>query len=312
MAALRVVTSHNAPKLSINGPPTVISLDQDPGCPLLLPLGLDLDNETESMNRAYWNDLAPGFGDQVLQISQCDMHGVILRTARRLRGRHKVAVDFGCGPGAISRAIAPFFGTVVGVDFAPQLLTEARRLSHSLGIRFERRNLEKPPDPASQLADAGFCANVLIHERDDIRHRIAAHVCASVKVDGHLVVVVPALESALRTYQTLSRCHQYDGLSARRARNALDRQAAKEILSITDGVIAVGGTPTKHFLQDEIAQFLDDHGVDVEVVERVEFPWSEEIDNVPDWLTSPGPWDWLACGRLRQGDSLRKIRSNNV
>ncbi|MBT3345464.1 MAG: class I SAM-dependent methyltransferase [Gemmatimonadetes bacterium] len=253
----------------------------------------------------YWNQLAAGFDDQVLQISQCDIHGVIQATARRLRGRDKLAIDFGCGPGAVTRMISPYFGDTLGVDFATQLLTEARRLSEGLDIRYERRDLRRPPDPAWPRADVGFCANVLIHESDSVRRRMADHICSSVRSGGHLVVVVPSYESALRTYQTLSRCHQRDGRSAAQARSTLDRQAGSEILSMTDGIINVGGTPTKHFLQDEIAQLLNDHGIEVEQIERVEFPWAEEIDHPPSWLVSPGPWDWLVRGPVRPGRTAR-------
>ena len=83
---------------------------------------------------------------------------------------------------------------------------------------------------------------------------------------------VPSYESALRTFQTLLRCHLRDGLPHGRARRALDLQAETEIHSLTDGIFNVGGTPTKHFLQNEIAQLLDEHGADVEAITRVEFP----------------------------------------
>ena len=56
---------------------------------------------------------------------------------------------------------------------------------------------------------------------------------------------VPSYESALRTFQTLLRCHLRDGLPHGRARRALDLQAETEIHSLTDGIFNVGGTPTK-------------------------------------------------------------------
>ncbi|HJP32260.1 MAG TPA: methyltransferase domain-containing protein [Candidatus Latescibacteria bacterium] len=251
------------------------------------------------MNRAYWDGLASGFQHDVLQVSECDTGEVIAATARSLRGRSKRAIDFGCGPGAVTRAIAPFFGTTVGVDYAPKLLQEARRLSADTDILYEQRNLERPPDPAWARADVGFCVNVLIHERAELRQHIAAHVCSSVRPGGAIVVVVPSLESTLRTYQALLRCHEREGRSHARARGALDRQSTTEIHSLTDGIVNVGGTLTKHFLQDEIAQFLHDHGCDVTRISRVEYPWQEELDDAPAWLGPLTPWDWLVRGTIR-------------
>ncbi|MBT4101599.1 MAG: class I SAM-dependent methyltransferase [Gemmatimonadetes bacterium] len=250
------------------------------------------------MNQSYWDQLSSEFDDKVLQISQCDTKGVIADAAHRLRGRHKNAIDFGCGPGAVTRIISPHFNHTTGVDFSASLLQRARRLTTDESIHYERRNLEKAPSPKNPEYDVGFCVNVLIHEKAAIRHRICSHICSSIRAGGHLVLVVPSYESALRTYQALARCHQRDGLSPVRAHRRLDQQATGEMRSLTDGIIGVGGTATKHYLHDEIAEFLADHGAQIEGIERVGFPWSEEIDHAPPWLGAPTPWDWLVQGKI--------------
>ncbi|MFP6647481.1 MAG: hypothetical protein VCF24_28570 [Candidatus Latescibacterota bacterium] len=105
------------------------------------------------MNRDYWDGLAAGFHRQVMQVSDCDTHGAIAATARRLRGRRKMAVDFGCGPDAVTRVIAPFFGTTLGVDYASRLLEEARRSSQ--GIRHSLRSPQLGTTARSGLATGG-------------------------------------------------------------------------------------------------------------------------------------------------------------
>ena len=63
--------------------------------------------------------------------------------------------------------------------------------------------------------------------------------------------------------------------------------------SLIEGICDAGGVETKHFMEDEIAHLLEDVGFSIASVERVEFPWSEEIDDAPEWLGEPFPWDWL-------------------
>lgn len=48
------------------------------------------------------------------------------------------ALDFGCGLGRLTRALASRFDAAVGVDISPEMVAEARRLNADLpGLRFE-------------------------------------------------------------------------------------------------------------------------------------------------------------------------------
>ena len=62
------------------------------------------------------------------------------------------ALDFGCGVGRLSRALAEHFANVVGVDISSAMLAEARRLNAGLSIEFV---LNIRPD-LSVLADSSF------------------------------------------------------------------------------------------------------------------------------------------------------------
>jgi SAM-dependent methyltransferase len=65
---------------------------------------------------------------------------------------HATALDFGCGVGRLSRALAEHFENVVGVDISSAMLAEARRLNAGRAIEFV---LNIRPD-LSVLADASF------------------------------------------------------------------------------------------------------------------------------------------------------------
>ncbi len=111
--------------------------------------------------------------------------------------------------------------------------------------------------------------------------------------------VVPSFESTLRTYQTVVDCQVRDGIGRGSAVRSATRQAVQEIESVIDGIVSVGDSPTKHFLSDELAAFLGEAGFDLRSMERVEFPWDQEIDNPPRRLGRPTPWDWMAECRRR-------------
>ena len=114
---------------------------------------------------------------------------------------------------------------------------------------------------------------------------------------GTALITVPALESCIHVYETLIRLRKElgggNGLSRREARREFD----KEVPSVLDGLVSIQGVPTKHWMKQEVVAFIEDAGLTVERVRRVEFSWESEIDSPPEWLGKPYPWDWLVVAR---------------
>jgi ubiquinone/menaquinone biosynthesis C-methylase UbiE len=51
--------------------------------------------------------------------------------------QHRVALDFGCGVGRLTRALASRYDEVIGVDISPSMIAQARRLhAHLSNVRF--------------------------------------------------------------------------------------------------------------------------------------------------------------------------------
>ena len=91
---------------------------------------------------------------------------------------HRVAVDFGCGIGRLTRALAPHFETVYGLDIAPTMIHEATRLN----------------------GDVASCRFV-VHEDDDLRRFETGSVdfLCSLLVLQHLPSTA-AIETYLREF----------------------------------------------------------------------------------------------------------------
>lgn len=248
------------------------------------------------MDKQYWQNLAGDFSERVIEVPDSDVTRVLEGTARRLGGKKKFAIDFGCGPGASTRILAPYFGEVLGVDFAPGLLERARRQTTAKNVSYGIQDLQASPPRRTRKADVGFCVNVLLHPDVQVRDRIIRSVKSGVKKGGSVVFVVPALESSLRTYQVLLEIGLRNGDNRREAVRELNHQAKKELLSVVEGIVLTGGEPTKHYLRDELAGYMERHRINVTDIQRVSFPWDEEIVNVPSWLKGPLPWDWMVEG----------------
>ncbi len=247
------------------------------------------------MKQEYWDRMAKDFSEQVLEISDVDLDKVIPKTAKRLGGKRKHAVDFGCGAGALTRVVAPYFVSTLGVDFSKDLLERAVALTQSANISFQFADLCTQRGKRFPC-DVAFCANVLINDDSVIRERIARTVIRNVASGGSAVFIVPSLESAIRFYQVVFSSQVKSGFSKSEALSEINDWVRGDIVSLPEGIIRVGGTKTKHFMGDELIELLLASGLTDVTLERVSYPWRELLEDEPRGLKTSLPWDWMAVG----------------
>ncbi len=247
------------------------------------------------MDADYWDRLAGNFSEDVFEVTERDSGGVIRKIATRLGGKDLTAIDFGCGAGASTRAIAPFFRHATGVDFSEQLLTVARQKTRAKNIDYHQADLSAMT-ARKVKCDVAFCFNVLLSPDDETRTAIAGNVVEAIRRGGAGVFIVPAMESELRSYQVSLACQQRAGFKRAAAAKELDASARRDIISLSQGVVNLGGAPTKHFYQDEIAELVAASGLKNIKLTRVHFPWDAVLDDMPALMPHGEPWDWMAVG----------------
>jgi SAM-dependent methyltransferase len=76
--------------------------------------------------------------DEFLQTGRDEIAALIAYLDERgLRGNHRRALDFGCGAGRLTHALADHFEHVIGVDIAPSMIDVARTLHADIpGVEF--------------------------------------------------------------------------------------------------------------------------------------------------------------------------------
>jgi SAM-dependent methyltransferase len=98
-----------------------------------------------------------------------------------------VVGDLGCGTGQAAASLAPFVGTVIGVDGSASMLEIAReRLAGAANVEFRRGELEALPLQSGEL-DAAVLFLVLHHVAEP--GRVFAEVARVLKPEGRLLVV---------------------------------------------------------------------------------------------------------------------------
>lgn len=105
--------------------------------------------------------------------------------------QHDWALDFGCGVGRLTRALALQFQNVVGIDISQSMLRRAVALNPHTNCQFLLNDSESLPFPSEQF-DLIYTALVLQHvpAQESIRRYIAEFVRV-LKTGGLLVMQLP-------------------------------------------------------------------------------------------------------------------------
>ncbi len=248
------------------------------------------------MNRDYWNAVADSYEAEIFNVLEHDTSGLIRERVERLAGPGRIAADLGCGVGHCLPLLAGQFARVHACDLSADCLEQARNVhgSHT-NLSFRVADLARtaigiPP------VDFALCINVLITGSLSIRTRILRNLHTRLRTGGHVLIVVPSVESALLTSARLIQWNQREGHPASDAEKiGLPRTGS--VRQIHRGNIPIDGVITKHYLKEELEFLLPDNGLEVLEIEKIQYPWTTEFADPPDWMTDPYPWDWMVLAQ---------------
>ena len=249
------------------------------------------------MNRAYWDDLAESYDEQIFSVLGHDREALLAGLIDRFAAPDATAADLGCGPGQITPLLARAFGEVHACDLSDALLDQARAACAAQdNVHFHRCDLSDLSCAPHPPADFVLCVNVILSASLEHRERLWEQVTQLVARGGTLVLVLSSHESALYTNFRRLDWHVRAGLDAEDAiRHSLARTG--NVPQLEHGVRGIEGVKTKHFLREEIMVQLADRSLHVESVEKLRYGWEVEFPDPPDWLGSPYPWNWLVVAR---------------
>jgi ubiquinone/menaquinone biosynthesis C-methylase UbiE len=121
----------------------------------------------------------------------CDLLAKISQLG--IKPRLGLALDYGCGVGRLSRALASSFQKVLGVDISEAMLSEARSINAKYSnLEFLRNNGESLTDVADETVDLIYSNLVLQHSPRKIQRLLIREFCRVLRPKGVLVFQTPS------------------------------------------------------------------------------------------------------------------------
>lgn len=259
------------------------------------------------MDATHWDNLAPRYDGEVFSVLANDRGRRIERCIAEAGGPRRLASDLGCGPGRFLPLLSPHFRRVYAVDHSAQLIAQARTACAALrNVHYVVQDVAAAADlPQVHLA---LSVNALLTPSLELQRHTLDFYAEHVRPGGTLLLVVPALESAHLSRQMLIEWNLRDGATPAVAeREGFVSPSSQEARLARRGVFDTGGVPTKHFLREELMALLELRGFQIAEAIKLEYSWTTEFHNPPEWMRAPYPWDWLITAHRARVKSRRGL-----
>lgn len=243
------------------------------------------------MDLAYWDKTLQNYAAEIVSVYDLDADAVVSNLIQQLArtGACGSAADLGCGIGQFTELLSGYYDRVESCDFSSQgLRLTQERCAPLQGIHYHQLDLTSDPVPFNPV-DLVLCINVLMMPSMDERLRAWRTVTNQVRQGGHLLLVVPAIESILMERHSELGQQLDEGQSCQ---DSLDATLPEHstAMDFHQGVYTIDRARTKHYLKNELKAILQDHQFTIQQIQPLRYRAAEQTQDLDTW-------DWLVLAQ---------------
>ena len=247
------------------------------------------------MERNYWEKIAPDYSEEIFDVLANDKKGIIRKTIKRFAARQKTVIDIGCAIGKWLPLLSPAFKKVYAIDISQKNLDIAKKNHSDLyNIQYSRIDMSNAKAKIT-ACDFAICINAILTGTLKKRNIFFNNLRKCVKRTGHIILVIPSLESAM-----LASIVRQTWNPDKDAKKIISKnKAVLQIQNLLQGNTNIDDVPHKHYLKEELELLLNNEGFSTEKFHKLEYDWNTEFLTPLKWLTNPKPWDWMVLAKKK-------------
>lgn len=246
------------------------------------------------MDRKYWEKIAPDYNEEIFDVLKNDRKSLIRSAIKEVASPSKTVIDIGCAIGKWLPVLSPLFKHVMAIDISLKNLVIAQKTyPQYTNVEYLRSDMSAGKSKLPK-SDVAICINAILTDSLKKRSMFFHNLSRCLKKDGHLILVIPSLESWMLTTIIRKRWKIDKSLFKDKIPGSA---AQKKYSNILQGNADIDDVPTKHYLKEELELLLTQEKFTVKNIQKIEYDWKTEFVKAPKWLKEPRPWDWLVVAK---------------
>ncbi len=210
----------------------------------------------------------------------------------------KTVADLGCGLGPLLPYLLGRFGSVVALDFAPEMIERSKkRLGRRASkVKFLNRPMHELDDLRGTL-DVAIAVNSVVMPDVRVIDKTLAAIHASLKPDGVFLGVVPSMD-AIHYHTMLLMDQSLDGgATPEEAERFAAFHGEHVYYEFAFGRFSFQGLKQKFWHPFELRHRLTKAGFRSVELDQLLYPWDESIAGGVAFADHPKSWDWTFTAR---------------
>jgi SAM-dependent methyltransferase len=246
-----------------------------------------------------WSRAAPRYDDLFLDAFCDGVESPVLTALGAVPDPgSKTVADLGCGTGPLLPHLVGRFGEVIALDFAPAMLTRARkRLGRDAAkVRFLARPMHELDDLAGRL-DVAVAVNSVVMPDVRLIDRTLRAVRAALRPGGVFLGVVPSMD-AIHYHTMLLMDRSLDrGDAPEEAERSAAFHAEHQLFDFAFGRFEFEGLRQKFWQPFEVRHRLAKAGFASVELGQLLYPWNDSLPCGDELADHPRSWDWTFVAR---------------
>lgn len=251
------------------------------------------------MDEQYWTKMGTIYDEEIFSVIEKDKKAIVRKLIEECGSQELDATDFGCGVGNFLPFLSKSFKRITAFDLSSTCLSQAiERLNDKYNISFHQVDLSAENAVKDfPMSDFGLCVNAVMMPDYQMRKNFFNNLSDVIKPGGHLLLVVPSLESFHYVAFRLHQLNLESGIDSAESLAALEDALPKKKRRVLGGLVRLDGVATKHYIEEELKVLLKDVGFNVKRIDKIEYDWKTECVEPPASFADPYPWDWVVLAK---------------
>jgi SAM-dependent methyltransferase len=246
-----------------------------------------------------WSRHATQYDDLFLDPFRPGVESPLLPSLEALERPETLTIaDLGCGTGPLLPHLVGRFGRVIAIDFAPGMLTRAKKRlgKDAAKVEFLNRPMSGLDDLAGALDVAVAVNSIVMPDVREIDRTLAA-IRAALRPEGVFFAVLPAMD-AIHYHTMLLHDHALGrGLEPEEAERHAAFHAEHHFYDFAFGRFGFLGLRQKFWQPFEATHRFAKAGFRDVSLGQVFYPWDESLAGYQDFTHLPRSWDWFVRAR---------------